>query len=737
MFVRVAVPVPLRRLFDYLLPAASTDGAGADSSLEIRPGMRVRVPFAGRSLVGMVTACVNESEVAAHRVKTVQQVLDTQPLLSPSHLAWLEWAADYYHHPMGEVIATALPKMLRDGAPAEVRGVRRWALTAAGVAADLDALGRARRQRELMQQLRDAGRSLAASECVGSQPGTLLQALAERGWVEPRQESCLPRPNGNPSVPPVLNDAQQQAVKSINNGGQSGFVCWLLDGITGSGKTEVYLGALAQTLAQGRQALVLVPEIGLAPQTVGRFRDRFGVPVAVLHSGLNASERLCAWLAAGSGEARVVLGTRSAVLIPMPDLGLVIVDEEHDQSYKQQDGFRYSARDLAVVRARRGGFPVVLGSATPALESLLNARLGRYQTLLLPQRAGAAVAPRIRLLDLRGKTLDVGMSDTLLQAVGERLQRDEQSLLFINRRGYAPTVLCHSCGWVAECHHCDAHLTLYREAGHLCCRHCGARRPVPQRCEQCGVTGLRSLGVGTERLEEALRGHFPTARIARVDRDSMRRRGALEQFVEQARSGEIDILLGTQMLAKGHDFPGVTLVGVLDADQGLFGADFRSTERMAQLMVQVAGRAGRADKPGEFLIQTHQPHHPLLRELLANGYAAFATMVLQERAGAALPPYSGLALLRAEAPDNTQPAVFLRAARDTARALGHQRVLLLGPVPAPMERRAGRYRAQLLIQAQRRLDLQALLTQWVPMLEKIKAGKDLRWSLDVDPVETV
>jgi len=726
-FLRVAVPVPLRRLFDYLPPA----GAQA----HICAGMRVRVPFAGRTLVGMVVDRVAQTDVPAKRIKAAEQVLDTEPLLSADQLALLQWAADYYHHPLGEVVATALPKMLRDGAPAEVRGVRRWGLTTAGRQAELDELARAPRQRELMEQLQQSGRSLAASECVGSQPGTLLKALAARGWIEPREESCLPPVNPQPSTAPTLNEAQQNAVDSINAG--SGFVCWLLDGVTGSGKTEVYLGALAQALQQGRQVLVLVPEIGLAPQTVGRFRDRFGVPVAVLHSGLNATERLCAWLAAARGEARIVLGTRSAVFIPLPDLGLVIVDEEHDQSYKQQDGFRYSARDLAVMRARRGDFPVVLGSATPALETLLNARNGRYQRLCLPERAGVAVPPRIRLLDLRGKRLDVGMSEPLLQAVRERLERGEQSLLFINRRGYAPTVMCHSCGWVAECKHCDARLTLYREAGHLCCRHCGAQRHMPGQCEQCGVADLRSLGVGTERLEESLRGHFPQARIARVDRDSMSRRGALEQLVEQARSGEIQILLGTQMLAKGHDFPGVTLVGVLDADQGLFGADFRSTERMAQLMVQVAGRAGRADKPGEFLIQTHQPHHPLLRELLSNGYGAFAKVVLDERRLTSLPPYSGLALLRAEAMDSEQPAAFLRQARDSARELGAQGVALFGPVPAPMERRAGRYRAQLLLQASRRADLQALLRDWLPRLEKIKTGRELRWSLDVDPVETV
>ena len=725
--LRVAVPVPLRRLFDYLPPL--------DTEVDIGPGMRVRVPFAGRSLVAMVVDRVTHSDVPLARIKRVDTLLDQQPLLQAEDLALLQWAAGYYHHPLGEVVATALPKMLRDGVEARVKGVRRWRVTASGCQANIDELSRAPRQRAVFEQLRDAGRAMLATEVDGAQPGAQLKALAERGWVEALQQSCLPPANPDPGTAPMLNDAQQNAVDSINR--SPGFVAWLLDGVTGSGKTEVYLGALAHTLAQGRQVLVLVPEIGLAPQTVGRFRDRFGVPVAVLHSGLNASERLCAWLAASSGEARVVLGTRSAVFIPMPELGLVVVDEEHDQSYKQQDGFRYSARDLAVMRAQRGGFAVVLGSATPGLESMLNVRNQRYRRLSLPERAGVAVPPSIRLLDLRGKRLDTGMSEALLKAVGERLERNEQSLLFINRRGYAPTVMCHSCGWVAECLHCDARLTLYREAGHLCCRHCGTQRPVPGKCEQCGVADLRSMGVGTERLEESLRGHFPDARIARVDRDSMSRRGALETLVAQARSGEIQILLGTQMLAKGHDFPGVTLVGVLDADQGLFGADFRSTERMAQLMVQVAGRAGRADKPGEFLIQTHQPHHPLLRELLANGYGAFADVVLDERRLACLPPYSGLALLRAEAPDNVQPSAFLREAVSRAQSLQRGGVVLLGPVPAPMERRAGRYRAQLLVQAARRTELQTLLRQWLPLVDAIKTGRELRWSLDVDPVETV
>jgi primosomal protein N' (replication factor Y) len=727
--LRVAVPVPLRRLFDYLPPDGMPD------SDHIVPGMRVRVPFAGRSLVGMVVERVNSSDVPLAKIKRATQVLDREVLLPADTLALLQWAAGYYRHPLGEVIATALPKLLRDGAPAEARGVTRWQLTSEGGRADLDALTRAPRQREAMDLLRETGRALSATELPGRQPGTLLKALAKRGWVESLQTSCLPPPTAVVSRAPGLNSAQQAAVTAID--AESGFVAWLLDGVTGSGKTEVYLGVLQQVMAAGRQALVLVPEIGLAPQTVGRFRSRFGVPVAMLHSGLNSSERLCAWLAAASGEARIVLGTRSAVFIPMPELGMVIVDEEHDQSYKQQDGFRYSARDLAVVRAQRADVPVVLGSATPGLETLHNARNGRYRTLSLPERAGVAVPPRVRLLDLRGKALQSGMSEPLLKSVAERLERGEQSLLFINRRGYAPTLLCHACGWIAECLHCDARLTLYRQAGQLCCRHCGALRPLPRTCEQCGVADLRPLGIGTERVEETLRERFPEAVIARVDRDSMSRRGALERLVEQARSGEIQILLGTQMLAKGHDFPGVTLVGVLDADQGLFGADFRSTERMAQLMIQVAGRAGRAELPGEFVIQTHQPHHPLLRKLLADGYGAFAGTVLDERRLASLPPYAGLALLRAEAPDGEQPAAFLRAVRDLARGLAMPGVDLFGPIPAPMERRAGRFRAQLLLQAHQRRDLQALLKRWLPLVEKVRAGKELRWSLDVDPVDTV
>ncbi len=726
IFLRVAVAVPVRRLFDYRPPEAAT-------AAELAPGMRVRVRFAGRILIGVIIELATQTQIAPAKVKPVLELLDREPLLPAEVLDLLVWAAGYYHHPPGEVVSAALPKRLREGGPAQARGVTRWRLTAAGRDADLAPLARAPRRREVMQRLAASPDGLTSSELPGSNPGASLKVLAGHGWVESYAGPCLEVEVGDPQPAPLLNPAQAAAVSAI--GGVPGFVPWLLDGVTGSGKTEVYIGAIEKVLASGRQALVLVPEIGLAPQTVGRFRRRLGVAVAVLHSGLNDGERLCAWLAAARGEARVVIGTRSAVFIPLPDLGLVVVDEEHDASYKQQDGFRYSARDLAVMRARRRQVPVVLGSATPGLESLLNVIGERYRRLDLPQRAGVAVPPATRIIDLRGKRSEAGLSEPLLKAVRERLLRGEQSLLFINRRGYAPTVMCHSCGWVAECQNCDARLTLYREAGHLRCRHCGVVRGLPKACGDCGSTALRTLGVGTERVEEALRGHFPDARIARVDRDSMSRRGAMEQLVEQARDGHIQILLGTQMLAKGHDFPGVTLVGVLDADQGLFGIDFRATERMAQLVVQVAGRAGRADKPGEFLIQTHHPDHPLLRELLTHGYRRFAQLVLDERRLAGLPPYIGMALLRAEA-ESAEPAhEFLRRARDSARALAIPGVDLFGPIPAPMERRAGRFRAQLLLQAPRRAALQRLLQLWVPGLETAKAPRELRWALDVDPVE--
>jgi primosomal protein N' (replication factor Y) len=477
-----------------------------------------------------------------------------------------------------------------------------------------------------------------------------------------------------------------------------------------------------------------VPEIALTPQLVARFRDRLAVPIVTLHSSMTDAERLSAWRAARSGSAPVVIGTRSAVFTPLPDPGLIVVDEEHDPSYKQQEGFRYSARDLAVARAQRHGIPVVLGSATPSLESLHNVAEGRYRQLALPERAGRAGKPRIAVVDLRHHAARDGLAQPVLAAIERHLAARGQVLVYLNRRGYAPTLYCTGCGWIAPCPACDARMTVHMRRARLTCHHCGADEAMPFGCPKCG-SEVRPVGQGTERVEQALNELFPGAPLVRVDRDVIRRRGDIERALEQVASGQARILLGTQMLAKGHHFPAVTLVAVLDADQGLFSVDFRASERLAQLIIQVAGRAGRADKPGEVLIQTHHPEHPLLQLLVERGYPAFAEAALEERREALLPPYASMALLRAEATRADYPRDFLLAARQLAEPLVQASLQLWGPVAAPMERRAGRYRAQLMFQATDRMALQQLLRKLVPLLESEKQARRVRWSIDVDPVD--
>jgi primosomal protein N' (replication factor Y) len=491
---------------------------------------------------------------------------------------------------------------------------------------------------------------------------------------------------------------------------------------------------VTRVLAAGRRVLVLVPEIGLTPQLVGRFRERFATPMAVLHSALTDQERLRAWRDAFSGHARIVLGTRSAVFAPVPDLGLIVVDEEHDASFKQHEGaLRYSARDLAVVRARHAHVPVVLGSATPALETLQNVAAGRYRRLRLERRAAQARPPHLRLVDLRSCGVRSGIATPAVQAIERHLAEDGQVLMFLNRRGYAPTLLCTACGWIAPCRECDARLTVHQGAARLRCHHCGADAPLPQRCPQCGFA-VKSVGQGTERIEEVLATLFPAVKIARLDRDVVRKRGDLEAVVQRMASGDARILVGTQMVTKGHDFPNVTLVVVLNADQGLFSTDFRAPERLAQTIVQVAGRAGRGSRPGEVLIQTEFPEHPLLGNLLTDGYDGFARAALAERADAAWPPFSRLAAVRDSAKSREAALGFLTE----ARALAHpapRGVRLLGPVPAAMAKRAGRYHAQLLIESGERARLHGFLDEWLPQLEQLKSARAVRWSLDVDPLE--
>lgn len=730
---RIAVPAPLPRLFDYL---PVDDGAGAES------GCRVRIPFGRGDRVGVIVDTNATSTLDPRRLKRVAELLDRAPVLSGETLALLLWCAGYYHHAPGEVVCAALPGPLRRGAPLNSGMPPRWRLTEAGRTAP--PASRAPRQQALLEALRAAGDGLDAQALDTGFEGDWRRAariLEERGWIERFTDEVPPSASGQetPGGPgvaagPVLDDQQTEAVAAIRSA--HGFQAFLLDGITGSGKTEVYFAAMEDTLRAGRQVLMLVPEIGLTPQLVARLKARFDCPLAVLHSGLADGERLAAWRLAASGAAPVVVGTRSAVFTPMPELGMIVVDEEHDASYKQQESLRYHARDVAVVRARRLDIPVVLGSATPSLESLHNGARGRYRRLVLARRAGSATPPTLRLIDLRADRPRDGLSNRLATAIDAHLARDAQVLIFLNRRGYAPTLLCESCGWVAACARCDAHLILHRTRGLLRCHHCDAQQPLPANCPQCSAPEPAPIGQGTERIEESLRERFPDIEVVRMDRDSTRRRGAMEAMMEVIREGRRQILLGTQMLAKGHHLPNVTLVGILDADQGLFGVDYRAGERMGQTIVQVAGRAGRADRPGEVLIQTRCPDHPLLGALMAGDYHAFARTLLQERSQTGMPPFRSMALLRAESVSRDAPMALLDAAREYAASspMGGD-VELLGPAPAPMERRAGRYRAQLLLLADRRDRLHALLAALTARMDTLAGTHRARWSLDVDPVD--
>jgi primosomal protein N' (replication factor Y) (superfamily II helicase) len=729
MILAVAIDTPLRRVFDYRSPPGV---AVAD----LKPGQRLWVPFGRRRLVAVLVEVREHSDVPANKLRTAEALIDETPLFDPVLFELIRWAAGYYRHPIGEVFAAAMPSALRAGANADAVEIR-WRLTRSGREHAAQSLPkRQKRLQAMVAALRaEDPQSESALGTTVSRPREVLRELAERGFVE--QIEVRPPPPASSNVaratPVELSAAQQQATDAIRNS-LGRFRTLLLHGVTGSGKTEVYLQAIATCLARGEQALVLVPEIALTPQLVQRFSARFEASIATLHSGMNDTERLDAWRRARSGEASIVIGTRSAVFAPLPRPGLIVVDEEHDPSFKQQEGFRYSARDLAIVRAQRHGIPIVLGSATPSLETLSRAQREPESLLLLTQRAGGAAPPALKLVDLRHHGQAQGISTPALQAMREHLDRGGQVMLFINRRGYAPVLFCPNCGWSAHCERCDARLTVHRRTHQLACHHCDARHEPIEHCPQC-MQPTKPVGQGTERIEETVQQLFPDAPLARIDRDTMRAKGELEATLDRVNRGEIRILVGTQILTKGHHFPLVTLVVVLNADHGLFSADFRASERLAQTIVQVSGRAGRAQRAGEVLIQTEYPAHPLLGQLLAGGYDAFAAAALKEREQAHWPPFARLALLRAEAAQTTSAMKFLRAAHRVAQELNVRGVRLLGPAPAPMERRVGQYRAQLLLHADTHGPLQRLLEAWLPALEALPESKRVRWSIDVDPLE--
>jgi primosomal protein N' (replication factor Y) len=724
--LRIAIDVPVNTLFDY-----RGDGAHADDI-----GRLVLVPFGRKTTVGVIVEIVEQSGVLPARLKTALRVLRDTPALSRDDLDLLKFTAAYYHHAVGATIMSALPTLLRrvDAPRPATAG---FALTAAGKTVVVDALPpRARVQRHVLALLRERGAlDHATIRNIAPSAISAVRQLAAKGWVNRIQAPVRSAPGRGDHVTipgPQLTSEQSVAVQAIQHH-LAQFTPFVLLGVTGSGKTEVYLHSIDCALRSRRQILLLVPEIALTPQLEATIRNRFpAAPLVTLHSGLNERERLKHWLAAQTGDARIVLGTRLAVFASIPELALIIVDEEHDASLKQSEGLRYSARDLAVVRARQCKIPIVLGSATPALETYHNAMSGRYRLLELTRRIGAS-APHIECVNTRGQRLVDGLSVRLLEAIAVRLERKEQSLVFINRRGFAPVLLCRACGWLSGCDRCSANLVLHLPERRLHCHHCGHQGPVPTACPNCGNQELGPVGQGTQRIEAALRQYFPHARILRIDRDSTRRKLAWPTMRRQIENREVDILVGTQILAKGHDFVHLNLVGVVNADSLLYNTDLRASERLYALLTQVAGRAGRGEIAGEVLIQSEFPNHPLYLALRNQDYGSFARSLLEERRQAGFPPYVHQALLRAEAAKISTALAYLARAADIGRALSRQ-ITIYDPVPAAMVRRAGRERAQLLAQAESRSRLQQFLAAWHARLSA-EPSSAARWSLDVDPLE--
>ncbi len=723
---RIALATPVDDLIDYL--------PGAFTSM-LRRGARVRVLFGRRRMVGVFMDWASSSTVPADRLKPIMEVLDDEALLPEPILELLQRGARYYHHPLGEVVLNALPVLLREGTAADAPSVTRWIATGVTTA---ELLPRAPLQQAVLAHLARHPAGCALTDLRALHPGAsgALRALKAKGLARPEKTAALVEdpPSTGPSLAPPLNADQCAAIQAFG-ANAPGFQVHLLEGVTGSGKTEVYLAMIERALAEGRQALVLAPEISLTPQLQQRFSARLRVPIVILHSGLSPQARLAGWQRARAGAARVVIGTRSAVFTPLPRLGLIVVDEEHDGSLKQQEGFRYHGRDLAVLRGRIESVPVVLGSATPSLESLANVERGLYALHRLTARAGAARPPAFHLVDLRRQQLDAGLSRHLLDAMRRHLGDGHQILLFLNRRGYAPTLLCHDCGTALDCPHCDAHTTYHFRANQLRCHHCGHVRRAPASCPSCGGQSLITSGLGTERLEGLIRDRFPEYPVLRLDRDSARRKGELEARLAEIARGDYRIIIGTQLLAKGHDFPNLTLVGVIDVDQGLFSTDFRAPERLLQQIIQVGGRAGRGLSAGEVVLQTHQPEHPLLRQLLSASYGEIAETLLQLRRRAGWPPYHSLALIRASAPEAATAERFLDELGTLARHDAGAEVEVLGPVPAPLARKAGRHRYLLLLRAAERRGLHALLHRLIPQAAGLRAARAVRWSVDVDPSE--
>ena len=725
------MPTPLRRSFDYL-PVV-----GAQTPVV---GSRVKVPFGRRQVIGILVEITDTSKLSTGQLKPALECLDTEPLFSAELFNALLWASDYYKHPIGDTFATALPKLIRTGSPIKLPKVIQYQSVTDGKAINSQ-LARSPRQRKLVEYLKQNGAMSAAQIRQAGFDRVLLDRLEEKGLVtthaaEHSIEELRPGPVVTDS-PIRPNHDQVKAIAAVKP--ELGFQCSLLNGVTGSGKTEVYMQVMAKVLQEGKQCLILIPEIGLTPQNLRRFEQRFNCPVVAMHSAMTDRDRLLAWRATRTGDAPIVIGTRSAIFLPMAKPGIIIVDEEHDSSFKQQDGLRYSARDFAIKRAQLENIPIILGSATPSLETLNNALDGKFQHLKLSRRAGHASAPKMSLIDMSSDPVNQGISEALSVKIKKHLQQGNQVLLFINRRGYAPMLQCDQCGWRCECNQCNASMTVHAKPPSLRCHHCEARAKIPARCPICQSEKIGTVGTGTQKLEKFLNRHYKHIPVLRIDRDSTRGREAFAQLTDKINKGEPSILLGTQMLAKGHHFPDVTLVAILDADIGLFSPDFRGQEHMIQTIVQVAGRAGRANKPGEVVIQTQYREHPGVSGLMTQSYEQCAKALLKDRQSSHMPPYTHLCLLRIDSTVAERGTRFARYCFEASKRLKQhlQQIELIGPLPAPMERKAGRYRFQLQIKSASRIQLHNFLQQLAVTLEGGKIPPQVRWSMDVDAQEMI
>ncbi len=701
-------------------------------------GARVLVPFGAKQLVGVVYQTgIPSDEVNLDKLKAISAVLDDKSIFGEQLFALLSWAASYYLHPPGDVFNTALPALLRENNRVEELLEASYTLSNKGKEINPLQLQRAKKQQKALERFIEHPFLDKAQLKAFDISTATLKAMIDKGYVIEAQPQFTPFDHQDSShidaeQPLTLNVEQALCVSTILVN-LDRFYPAMIEGVTGSGKTEVYLQVIDAVIKQNRQVLVLVPEIGLTPQTLARFRNRFKVRIDIWHSALNNSERFSTWHNANTGQAAIVIGTRSSIFLPFHDLGLIVIDEEHDSSFKQQDSFRYNARDLAVYRCAKRNIPIVMGTATPSLETLKNALDKRYHHFTLASRISGH-QHQYQVIDIKGLPLQGGLSQPLINRIKHHLDNHNQVMLFLNRRGYAPSIICHECSWICECKRCSAFYTLHKASNQLICHHCGSQSRIPTQCVQCGTTNIQTAGHGTEQIEERLSALFPEITISRLDRDSTRRKGSFERSVDEINQGERRIIVGTQMIAKGHHFPNVTMVAILDVDGALFSYDFRAPERLAQLLIQVSGRAGRGSKGGEILLQTHFPGHPLLEKLITQGYSPFARELQQQRQQAMLPPFVSQLLIRSEATYPEPPKIFLHEVSALLEPYGNH-IEILGPMPAPMERKAGKYRFQLLVQAAKRGMLQSIFERILAPIEQLKSGQRVRWSIDIDPMD--